>query len=148
MLSICLMPHPGLAMYFGHHAIKCSLNSRDNSVKSLQGVELALETELDMLKRSSCLKLSAITKASKNTEGEVEKSRKNTKNREQCFKRTHTVEAERRKYLHHIIMWIKLLNIKPGFSFWEAKDSSGPLLQVYIYSLLLSAVHFTVCQTQ
>lgn len=79
------MPHPGLATYFGHHAIKWSLNSRDNSVKSLQGVELALETELDMLKRSSCLKLSAITKASKNTEGEVEKSRKNTKNRETTF---------------------------------------------------------------
>lgn len=38
------MPHPGLATYFGYHAIKWSLNSRDNSVKSLQGVELALET--------------------------------------------------------------------------------------------------------
>lgn len=36
----------------------------DNSVKSVRGVELALETELDMLKRSSCLELFAITKAS------------------------------------------------------------------------------------
>lgn len=37
----------------------------DNSVKSLRGVELALQTELDMLKRSSCLELFAIIKASK-----------------------------------------------------------------------------------
>lgn len=37
----------------------------DNSLKSLQGVELALETELDTLKRSSSLELFAIPKASK-----------------------------------------------------------------------------------